>query len=246
MHIKQDENQVAVAAEETASQVESAVVASKGRLVKGVKIFYWRIASKYRRFMLYMLNPSRLLRTLLLLLFLGFLLLIMLSRGWLDWIPAPQVSTLKSQISPVDWVPTTTIYFAVSGWLVNAAVTIRNSVKQHTINTLLQSRLSKTYMDEADKARAALKDYAPDKVAPILHIKDHPDKNSIDYILNYIEFIAVGVRHGDLHEGVMKDSLRGIVLGFTHVTSLYIQDKRLAPDSRTFENLLWLRNRWKR
>lgn len=249
MHKNQEEvqteplHQESVAPEPALKAPASSPVEEKP--VSAAKKIWWYLNSKWRRFSLWVFNPSRLLRLLLLILFVAFAALVALKRSWLDWLPFASLVSAKAELKDVDWVATTTIYFAVSGWLVNAIVTIRNSVKQHTINTLLQSRLSKTYMDEADKAREALKDYAPDKVAPLNHIKDHDDRNSVDYILNYIEFIAVGMRHGDLHEGVMKDSMRGIVTGFAHVTSEYIQFKRRKPGSRTFENLLWLYGRWK-
>lgn len=213
--------------------------------VSFAKKSYWVVTSKVRRFTIWLLNPSRLLKWLLCLLFLAFVALLALHKKYLDGTPFFDVTTVEKELSLVDWVATTTIYFAVSGWLVNSIVTIRNSVKQHTINTLLQSRLSKTYMDEANKARKALQPYVTKKIpAPATDIEAHADKDAIDYILNYIEFIAVGIRHGDLHEGVMKDSLRGIVTGFTGVCLPYISEQRVARP-RTLENLMWLRSRWK-
>lgn len=247
MHKEQDQVQdIAQVDAQTPTLLEAATLEEEPRKNSpGVlKKFWWKCASKLRRFSLWVFNPSRLLRLLLLLLFLAFVALIALRRGWIDWVPLASLAVAKAEVKDVDWVATTTIYFAVSGWLVNAIVTIRNSVKQHTINTLLQSRLSKTYMDEGDKARTALKPFSPDKIAPAAFIKNHSEKNSVDYVLNYIEFIAVGMRHGDLHEGVLKDSMRSIVLSFTGICSLYIEELRARPNSRTFENLIWLRKRW--
>jgi len=207
-----------------------------------VKTIWWWIASKYRRFKIWILNPSRLLRWMLVALFVLFAGMIALNKGYFDnfsWAP-----TLKEHATPSDWVTATGIYFAVSGWIVNAIVTMRNSVKQHSINTLLQSRLSKTYMDEAHKARDILSDYSPERPAPAKFIQEHGDQYSVDFILNYIEFMAVGIKHGDLHEDVMKDSMRGIVIRFTAITMPYIQATRKTHGHRTFENLMWIRKRW--
>ena len=207
-----------------------------------IKIAYWVIYGKCRRFKIWLLNPSRLLRWMLFALFVLYIGLVALGKGYLDHFTWAIV--LKKQLLPVDWVTSTGIYFAVSGWIVSAIVTMRNSVKQHSINTLLQSRLSKTYMDEAVNARGALAGYDPEHPVPAGHIENHENHYSIDYILNYIEFMAVGIKHGDLHEDVMKDSMRGIVLRFTAITMPYIEDSRLKVGPRTFENLLWLRKRW--
>lgn len=220
-------------------------IGKKAKLLRAAKVAWWTVASSYRRFTIWLMNPGRLLRWLLILVVVAFSALVALHRGYLDGLTFLNVLALKQEFVPTDWLPTITVCFAVAGWLVNSIVTIRNSVKQHTINTLLQSRLSKTYMDEGDAARAALQPYVPKKLkAPADFILNHKDRNSIDYVLNYIEFIAVGIMHGDLHEGVMKDSMRGIVTGFTGVTILYINELRKTRP-RTFQHLMWLRKRWK-
>ncbi len=170
-----------------------------------------------------------------------FGLFVLLELGKLDQFGA---APLKLGMSSVNWVPTLGIYFAVAGWIINAIVTMRNSVKQHTINTLLQTRLSATYMERATAVRTILMGYSPERRAPPGLINfDVATSQTIDYILNYIEFMAVGIRHGDLHEQVLRDSMRGIVIRFVGTTQDYIDDlRRDAP--RTFQNLLWLYERW--
>ena len=207
-----------------------------------LKLIWWQIHSKYRHFKIWLLNPSRLLSWFLIILTISFFSLVALGKGYFDHL---NVAELKNQILPTEWATTTGIYFAVSGWITNAIVTMRNSVKQHSINTLLQSRISKVYLDEGTRALTVIAAYTVDNPAPANAIEGHKDQDAVDYVLNYIEFLAVGVKHGDLHEDVMKDSMRGIVNRFTTITMPYIKEVRNTHGPRTFQNLLWLRKRWK-
>lgn len=144
-------------------------------------------------------------------------------------------------------------FIAAIGWNVTALVTLRNSVKQHTINTLLQSRLSATYMEHVKAANATF--CTPNgELIPLTkeEVKNPPAGvtfTSLGYMLNYLEFIAVGIRHGDLDEAVLKNSLRGIVCSLYCVAFELIQARRAQvqdpKQSRTYENLCWLHERWK-
>lgn len=186
-------------------------------------------------------KPSKVLWAMLLVVTVLLLIFIALEKGWLDWLGA---GPYKVGMEKASWVPALGVYFAVVGWIINAIVTMRNSVKQHTINTLLQTRLSATYMERATAVRVILDGYSPLNRVPVGLVNfDFSTSANIDYILNYIEFMAVGIIHGDLHEQVLRDSMRGIVLRFVGTTHDYIDDLRIeAP--RTFKNLLWLYERW--
>jgi hypothetical protein len=140
---------------------------------------------------------------------------------------------------------------AVTGWIVTAIVTIRNLRKQHTITTLLQSRLSATYMENVKAVNASFT--LNGKIIPITQaeIESPPptvNLGALGYILNYLEFIALGIRHGDLDEGVMKSSLRGILCDTVTVARLLIEDRRKPNhNGRTpsvYEHLMWLNARW--
>lgn len=203
----------------------------------------FRAEDAYRRIMIWIFNPNRLLRLMLgamWLIFLGFILLEKdVFKGM--WIHQYQVGMNKQ-----EWVPTVGVLLAATGWITSAIVTIRNSVKQHTINTLLQTRLSATYQDYAAKARTGLKGHTPEFPASLDKIKATDNGLAgTEYLLNYIEFMAVGIRHGDLHEAVLKDSMRGIVTRFTSISQEYIDDCRSKNGLRTYQHLLWLRNRWR-
>jgi hypothetical protein len=207
------------------------------------KIANWKAEEAYKRMMIWVFNPNRLLRLMLgamWLLFFGFILLEKdVFKGM--WIHQYQVGMGKT-----EWLPTLGVLLAATGWITSAIVTIRNSVKQHTINTLLQTRLSATYQEYAAKARAGLKGHTPEFPAPLDKIKNDEDcLAGVEYLLNYIEFMAVGISHGDLHEAVLKDSMRGIVIRFSAISQEYIDDCRSRNGLRTYQHLLWLCNRWK-
>jgi hypothetical protein len=159
-----------------------------------------------------------------------------------------QAASEKGEIAEKyqSWAAIIGVYLAAVGWLTSAIVTVRNSVKQHTITTLLQTRLSTTYMDKAMKAldfylQSAYSSFNP---APAAVVKASASKNDIEYVLNYFEFLAVGIREGDLHENVLRLSMRGIVVRFTRTSSDYIQALRQDNGPLTFANLLWLYSRW--
>jgi hypothetical protein len=99
-----------------------------------------RSARRIRKLRPGVFRPSRILAVLLFAaigIFLGFVI----------WQLRPLDVQLK--LNPSQWVVAVAAWSAVIGWMTNALVTVRNSVKQHTINTLLQSRLSTAYMTKA-------------------------------------------------------------------------------------------------
>jgi hypothetical protein len=155
------------------------------------------------------------------------------------------------QLTAPQWVLALGAFTAMLGWMSSALVTVRNSVKQHTINTLLQTRLSATYMDRAKLITDTFgKPGAEIKQLPADYEKSLPVEvmNAVRYHLNYFEFIAVGIRHGDLDEQLMRSTLRGILVAQCALTKPLIDNYRKdagGKPTRTFEHLLWLLERWK-
>ncbi|HVR51104.1 MAG TPA: DUF4760 domain-containing protein [Pseudorhodoferax sp.] len=146
-----------------------------------------------------------------------------------------------------------TIAVAILVWIGTSYVTVRNSVKQHTMNVLLESRLSETYLRHA-KAVARAFQNQNGALTPMTQAEynDPPpeiDFGSLNYQLNYFEFIAVGIRHGDLDESLLKESMRGIVCSVFCIADVYIQNCRKGSEdpkrTKTFEHLCWLHRRWR-
>lgn len=154
-----------------------------------------------------------------------------------------------------DWLAFYAVMGAIIGWLFAAWVQVRNSVKQHTVNTMLGSRLSTAFQQRIADFRSKY---------PLLptpsSIKDGdwniPDNflalEGARYLLNYYEFIAVGIREGDFDELLMEECWWGIVTTLHRLTNNLIEFSREKQpdgtylDPTAYENFLWLSNRWKR
>lgn len=155
---------------------------------------------------------------------------------------------LAQQLPTGQWILVIGAMTAMFGWITSAFVTIKNSVKQHTINTLLQSRLSVTYMKYADIVNTQFGDFAkkhtfdPKKWGvndPVTKV----DQEALRYLLNYFEFVALGIRHGDLHEGLLRSSLRSILRSSVIFSKSYILDTKVNQP-RVYINLMWLFEKW--
>lgn len=161
----------------------------------------------------------------------------------------PPAGLEKSQ-----WVVLLGVIAAVAGWIISAIVTMRNSIRQHTVTTLLSSRLSETYMSQTRLVNARY--FSPSgglyRLTPAEVKTAHPDAQlaALRYLLNYFEFIAVGIRYGDLDEKLLKNTLRGILCGVYEAAGPLVTQRRQAPagskagKSKTFEHLEWLYTRW--
>jgi hypothetical protein len=151
-----------------------------------------------------------------------------------------------------DWLFVMGLMFAIAGWVCSALITFRNSVKQHTVGVYVQSRLSSPYAEIS--RRVNLKHFSMGSlVGPIpqsyfTNKNNAEDMYDINTILNYFEFIAVGIRQGDLDESILKNTMRGMISNMCAKTSLYVAYIRTGRGSvgtaRTFEHLLWLNDRW--
>lgn len=185
------------------------------------------------------LRPSWLLGFLLAAIFLLFIAFVV----WQVWIVPQEAS---HSLTAHQWILAVAALTATTGWVIAAIVTTRNSVKQHTITALLQSRLSAEYMSHARNVSTHYMEYARKQengedldCSPT----DGVDIQSLQYILNYFEFIAIGVRHGDLHEGMLKTSLQTIIQQNVTMSREWILRCR-KENNRLYLNLAWLHARW--
>ncbi len=196
-------------------------------------------------------RPSVILGLLLFIIILSFGLFV----GWMTcW---PKITFFKQPpplFNATNWLFLIGAFSAMVGWIVSSMVTIRNSIKQHTINTLLQSRLSATYMEKAKFINKTF--FTPEgKLLPfskedITNTEKEEEREALTYVLNYFEFIAVGIRHGDFDEAVMKQTLRGILVNAYLFSEAYIKQGRGEENGKVtkpkvLEHLTWLYHRWK-
>lgn len=154
-----------------------------------------------------------------------------------------------------NWLLIFSTLFAVTGWIISAMMTLRNSIKQHTVNTVLQSRLSATYMGNAETINTTLfSPTAPKDSVSVEYLTDPANLailKSVHYVLNYLEFVSVGIRLGDLDEKILCFTMRGIVLRLYEKVLPYMKHMREDDGVKVgkpeqLEHVTWLYQRWKK
>lgn len=159
---------------------------------------------------------------------LGVLLVSFLFSLWVlkfseDWLlfgilPAPQIA---------NWGILVAALVAMIGWLVTSIITTRNSIKQHTVTTLLQTRLSAEYMKHATILNTLLEGDSSLYVDSAFMKKAEPEvRAAVSYIFNYVEFLSAGLRTGDFDNLLLKMTMKGIF------KNLYSRCKPLLDETR--------------
>jgi hypothetical protein len=156
--------------------------------------------------------------------------------------------------------------FATLGWIITQRNTRKASRKQHTFNLLLELRKNANF----DYHIANIyRMYPPDVRLPIAHVERRLDERtdwkkydgnpnakptlpiieSVLWIANLYEFIAVGILNGDLDEQFMKESYRGMFCRYYSKVRPIIEtyqkvDADGRPTVKVYENIYELFNRW--
>ena len=168
------------------------------------------------------------------------------------WIVAEGEDDLRwFKLDGAKWLAFLGGWTALMGVLTSARISLQNTIKQHTINTLLQMRLSETYMLRAQKlTQRYFKSHGIYYVTQEECETEPPEACFVEmtYILNYLEFIASAIRYGDLDEKMMKESLRGMLCNNYEAARLLIKHRRKSAQSgineKLYEHLEWLAMRW--
>src|SRR3546814_18371243 len=76
-----------------------------------------------------------------------------------------------------------------------------------------------------------------------------PQKEALTFILNFFEFVAVGIRCGDLDERIVRNTHRGLIINMVTVSDSVIRLSRRDDGikigkPKCFEHLLWLDRKW--
>ena len=138
---------------------------------------------------------------------------------------------------------------AVLGWLFTSRGQSLNATRSHSIQTLMASRMSEAYTRQVEVATNVycnFKDTNGQNYA--LTLADFSGltlkkKNAIFYLLNYLEFIAVGIRYGDLDEKLMKSTLKTIIYKNYTFFEAIVKDKQQTMPT-VYEHLTALHKRW--
>lgn len=159
------------------------------------------------------------------------------------------------------------VLVAVTGWFVNHQIAAFNSRVNHTLNLLLQTRVSNVFQEHANKVNLIY----PSKVRSVISIDDveewlafipeiEDSKENLEktrtlkekkceaiasqnYLLNYYEFLSVGIASGLLDEELLYQTIGGITVSQVNRSTNLIDRSRI-DSPKTFEHLMQLYNRW--
>lgn len=167
--------------------------------------------------------------------------------------------TRQFNLEKGQWIVLLGVAAAMCGWLISSMVAIRNSIRQHTVTILLQSRLSQTYVDRASRVyERYFHPYGMRYLTEEEVRSNAPEAElvALRYVLSYLEFIAIGIRYGDLDEKLMRRTLRDLVCslyeaagatlakGPRRISDGEAADRRGMPAITTLESLTWLYGYW--
>lgn len=161
---------------------------------------------------------------------------------------------LGYEFTTQNWIVAGGVLFALLGWVVTAFVSLHNSIKQHTINVLLQSRLSTAFQERYKQLTVEFCPRPKEIRKVTLQDISNPEKrdalSGLQYFLNYYEFIAVGLKQGDLDEKLLKECVSGIVSRLYDISEEYIKhvrginSKGKPEDPTLYEYFIELHKKW--
>ena len=134
--------------------------------------------------------------------------------------------------------------------------------KQHTITVLLDTRLSAEFQSTINRRRIMFPEYsdvtfeqwdsartatATNQMPAVTETPEQQRDSAaaLMQLLNYYEFLAVGIKEGDLDEKMLKNTLRGIMCNLVDDTRLLICALR-KKNPKLFEHLVALYDDWRR
>jgi len=158
----------------------------------------------------------------------------------------------KQSVELVTLVACGSAMLALTGWLVQATLAVRIGRKQHSINVLFQSRLSKELTEHLSIVNEKFPHHGPLRWEIIDAAENKAVYNAAVHLLNYYEFIAVAIEHGDMDEGIIRDCILMQFLGFVGRATEMIgkfrgEDEHGVPQPelrQTMSGIVRMRKRW--
>lgn len=150
---------------------------------------------------------------------------------------------------------------AIATFILNARAQRRAQRKQHTISILLEMRLSERFATLHSQRSTVFPEYqdvlfedwnaariAKPRDDSTAAIKTESSLNAgahaLTSLLNYYEFLAVGIIQKDLDPDLLKNTLRGIMCNLVDDSRLLIAAMR-ARNPKTYEHLVQLYDDWR-
>lgn len=145
------------------------------------------------------------------------------------------------------------------GWLIQFSLTAKADRRKHTIRVLLDSRMSGEFQKQVSNYQDF---YRPNDVIKPEDVKWFYGLDSLkktnnaeikkkyaaiyanSYLINFYEFLAVGIRCQDLDEGVLKAVLQDIAINL-HGRSIHVIAYWRDQKARYLSEFVDLVNRWK-
>ena len=146
-----------------------------------------------------------------------------------------------------------TILVVVTGWFIAAVSIRRQSRRQHTINTLQEQSFSKTSSELAAKVVDRFPPGTPisksdaETLTRASLTSSHPCNDtyrSLMYLLNYYEFISIGIKNHDFDVQVMHNYYHTTICKICEKSRLYICHRQ-SENPRLYKNLVNLYKAWK-
>lgn len=191
-----------------------------------------------------------------------FLFLLLTKAVWYSFVPVSGAEAITTQ--EVDMIGySVAVLLAVLGWFVQHQLTLQHNKTNHSLNVLLQMRVSEEFQQQTRLAN----EYYPSRngtVIPEADVKEYHssgtdftqnkgEKNESNaklksisahsYLLNYYEFLAFGICSGTLDEELLYQTLGGVLIGHVNRARNVVNFARKAS-LKTFVNLVELDERW--
>ena len=149
-------------------------------------------------------------------------------------------------------------FFGVFAFLQNAKDRLDQTRDHHTLELLVETRLSSEFRRQLDNRRRYFREgqeIDPELYWEYLNAPNADDENHEDHrkrecaeairtLLNHYEFLALGLYRGDLDHGMLKGAIRGIMCNLVK-DARHVVDSYRENSPKTYINLARLYNRWK-
>lgn len=166
---------------------------------------------------------------------------------------------LREEVNENKITPLITIIAAIAaviGWVYTSRVQIINAIKGHSMQVLMNSRTSTIYAEKVDAAMELRKKLAKELkengkedsklvLTPERYEKlEDKERSAVHYLLNFLEFAAISIRHYTLDEELIKGSLRSILNSNYHLFHPVIEHLREKDNPSIYIQLELLFMRW--
>ena len=176
-------------------------------------------------------------------------------------VPDSENDHFSNWISFLGFVGTTaSILLAAYTFMRSADNARRQSRKQHTITILLESRLSEEFRNMNEQRKSVFKPGSDIIHSDWKNAKDrkkrypHSDLEEVEdryktadalmFMLNYYEFLALGIRTGDLDEDLLRGTMRGLMCSMVDdARDVIFHLQKESPS--IYEHLRLLYERWR-